>query len=61
MNKKSKTKPKKEVTFKKRQAEFIKRINKVGEDLKIAVVAKLEFTEDGILPKVFLTDVSKKK
>jgi len=61
VSKNKKKKPvKKMPTFKERQDEFVKRVNKVGEDLGIAITAKLNVTEDGIVPKLFLSDVLKK-
>jgi len=47
-------------TFKERQDEFVERVNKIGEELGIAITAKLNVTENGIVPKLFLADVLKK-
>jgi len=65
MTKKTTVPVKKAPTLKKRQAEFVKRVNKLGDEklgdeLGIAVVAKLSYTEDGIVPKLYLADVLKK-
>lgn len=60
MNKKTKTPVIKKPTLKERQDEFVERVNKIGDELEIAVTAKLSFTEDGVIPKLYLADVSAK-
>ena len=51
----------KKPTFKQRQKAFVKKVNKAGDELGIAIIAKLDITEDGITPKLFLADLPEKK
>jgi len=48
-------------TFKQRQGEFVKKVNKIGEELGVAITAQLDINGDGVIPKLFLVDTFKKK
>jgi len=52
---------KKVPSFKKRQDIFVKKVNKIGDELGVAIIARLDVKGDGILPKLFLADTFEKK
>ena len=55
----SKKKPK-VLSFKKRQDMFVKEVNKIGDKLGVAIIARLDVKSDGVLPKLFLADTFEK-